>query len=149
MTKTNNDCSICLENINKDDYKLNCNHIFHKNCISQWLIKSSNCPLCRSHVDADIRYVNDGIITEERRLHIENLKAICIWTATGLEWLFPNSLEGYLEKTQEMLESNEGKDLLEQASLGRINQIPKNLLLELGINGLSQFIENGGMKMFQ
>ena len=48
-----------------------------------------------------------------------------------------------------MLESNEGKDLLEQASLGRINQIPKNLLLELGINGLSQFIANGGMKMFQ
>ena len=40
------ECSICLDNIEeKNKYSLQCNHIFHKECISKLLNKF--CPLCR------------------------------------------------------------------------------------------------------
>lgn len=42
-------CSICLENFEDNDYVLAmpCDHIFHKNCILEWLKISYKCPLCR------------------------------------------------------------------------------------------------------
>lgn len=49
----NKECSVCLENFIKNDelIKLNCNHIFHHNCIKNWLCKESNkCPVCRIQV---------------------------------------------------------------------------------------------------
>jgi len=144
---TNIECSICLECINNSDniYKLNCDHCFHRNCIKKWLNKKSSCPLCRTHVDADHRYVDDGILTAERLLYIENLRAVCLWTSTGLEWLFPNSLNGYTQLTQQMLDSEQGQRLLETSCIEQYNSIPKNLLLELGLNGLTKFILNGGL----
>ena len=46
-------CSICLENL-EEAYvvRLDCsqNHIFHKECIYEWLLKENLCPLCRSKV---------------------------------------------------------------------------------------------------
>ena len=43
------DCSICLSEVNVGDnlILLPCCHTFHKNCISQWLIKNNTCPICR------------------------------------------------------------------------------------------------------
>jgi len=51
-----NSCPICFNTIfNKNDIiKLNCNHVFCKNCFSSWRAKCINnnnrvsCPLCRS-----------------------------------------------------------------------------------------------------
>ena len=44
-------CAICLSSYNEGDIlKIlpNCRHIFHIDCISQWLMEHSNlCPLCR------------------------------------------------------------------------------------------------------
>ena len=43
-------CSICLESYHDNDkiVQLTCNHIFHKDCIREWLQnKQNNCPLCR------------------------------------------------------------------------------------------------------
>lgn len=44
-------CAICLSSYNEGDIlKIlpNCDHIFHIDCISQWLTEHSNlCPLCR------------------------------------------------------------------------------------------------------
>jgi hypothetical protein len=44
-------CAICLSSYNEGDVlKIlpNCHHIFHIDCISQWLTEHSNlCPLCR------------------------------------------------------------------------------------------------------
>lgn len=45
------ECSICLDVQNKDFFiKLDCQHIFHKNCIEQWIVQKNNCPLCRANV---------------------------------------------------------------------------------------------------
>lgn len=44
-------CPICLENIENNNIKLNCNHIFHKNCYNKLVCTNStlfiNCPICR------------------------------------------------------------------------------------------------------
>lgn len=51
----NKQCNICLEDLKDDDMikegllKLNCNHIYHKDCIKEWLTKqSTKCPSCRN-----------------------------------------------------------------------------------------------------
>lgn len=44
-----NICSICLENINKEDffcYK-DCLHPYHLECIKKWIVYNKICPLCR------------------------------------------------------------------------------------------------------
>ena len=51
------DCSICLEPYQENDkiVQLTCNHIFHKNCIREWLQnKQNNCPLCRLPVGLSV-----------------------------------------------------------------------------------------------
>mgnify|MGYP006151127335 CR=1 FL=1 len=40
-------CPICLDDT--PDFKLpNCKHMFHKDCINQWLVVKPICPLCRA-----------------------------------------------------------------------------------------------------
>ena len=73
-------CSICLEDFDetKEEYKLSCNHNYHKECIQMWLRTRTTCPLCRAHVDPIQQYVDDDIVTPERltdiRLEIERMK---------------------------------------------------------------------------
>ncbi len=62
-------CSICLTDLStkKDDnYQLNCQHIYHRECISEWLKYKNTCPLCRASIDPSRRYVEDNIITDAR-----------------------------------------------------------------------------------
>ncbi|KAH7536624.1 hypothetical protein FEM48_Zijuj03G0004400 [Ziziphus jujuba var. spinosa] len=47
-------CGICLEDflaegIHDHDelHRLKCSHVYHKNCILEWLQKHNTCPLCR------------------------------------------------------------------------------------------------------
>ena len=51
-------CSICLIDYELGGPKvseLNCanRHVFHTECVKQWLEKNSKCPLCREEVDHD------------------------------------------------------------------------------------------------
>uniref|UniRef100_A0A7R9WCW7 RING-type domain-containing protein n=1 Tax=Pseudictyota dubia TaxID=2749911 RepID=A0A7R9WCW7_9STRA len=46
------ECHICLSSYEDGEdicYPKNgcCQHIFHKNCISEWLLKHDDCPCCR------------------------------------------------------------------------------------------------------
>ncbi|CAD8072474.1 unnamed protein product [Paramecium sonneborni] len=47
-------CNICLHNfqINEEYYKLKCHqlHIFHKQCLSEWIVINQTCPTCRSAI---------------------------------------------------------------------------------------------------
>ena len=46
-------CSICLDDFKTGDdiKKLNCTHIFHKECLEPWLNDNNrNCPMCRSDI---------------------------------------------------------------------------------------------------
>ena len=42
-------CSVCYTNIKFGDIvrKINCNHIFHQECVDKWLEEKLSCPLCR------------------------------------------------------------------------------------------------------
>lgn len=55
------DCSICLEDHNEKNYKLECNHHFHIKCLYMYIYSLSEnnikcmckfmCPLCRNYLD--------------------------------------------------------------------------------------------------
>lgn len=43
-------CSVCLDNIKENDkIILECNHVFHKDCIKK--LNNFICPLCRSNIN--------------------------------------------------------------------------------------------------
>ena len=47
------DCSICIEFVKQNEIikDLNCKHIFHKNCLIEWLRRNKNCPNCRIEIN--------------------------------------------------------------------------------------------------
>ncbi|CAD8071959.1 unnamed protein product [Paramecium sonneborni] len=44
------ECSICMEDLVKNQQTLNCTHSFHKSCIDVWKLKSKECPVCRKPI---------------------------------------------------------------------------------------------------
>ena len=74
------DCSICYESLDKYACKINCNHIFHKHCLKEWLKNSKTCPICRTNIflchrcDGGIIYYqfNGVVIPLEYNLLIRN-----------------------------------------------------------------------------
>jgi len=46
-------CSICLTVLRVDDVVRNvsCSHLFHADCLDQWLVHNDTCPLCRRPVN--------------------------------------------------------------------------------------------------
>ena len=48
--KTFTSCSICSDDYKDEDVvtSLNCNHIFHKNCIEEWGHYNPVCPVCKA-----------------------------------------------------------------------------------------------------
>jgi hypothetical protein len=52
-------CPICLEKLFLYEDKhiiTKCNHTFHKKCITTWIIKKSNCPICRKNINNNILF---------------------------------------------------------------------------------------------
>lgn len=103
------ECPICLDDLVNDDkasYQLKCNHQFHFECISRWLNQKDTCPLCRDKVELDPRYVDDGIMNQERYLElVDKCKSMIKLGSTALEKVFPK-LEGF----SDTLMSQEGLD---------------------------------------
>ncbi len=47
----NPSCAICLENFDSlSEVKQlpTCHHVFHTNCLTEWLLHHGNCPMCRT-----------------------------------------------------------------------------------------------------
>ena len=49
----NNECCVCLTNIDSHKYKLKCEHEFHTQCIMKWFETGNICPLCREEIISD------------------------------------------------------------------------------------------------
>ncbi|XP_022734837.1 NEP1-interacting protein-like 2 [Durio zibethinus] len=56
MIREESSCSICLRGLKDGEIARNlpkCGHIFHLNCIDEWLSRQGTCPMCREHVFND------------------------------------------------------------------------------------------------
>ena len=55
-------CSICFENVNfADKHYLRCGHVFHLNCISEWLKLNNICPNCKQiPIELNINILNEN-----------------------------------------------------------------------------------------
>jgi len=52
LIKSDNDkCIICQKgyDVENEVMRLNCSHLFHKECIIRWLIENDSCPLCKEY----------------------------------------------------------------------------------------------------
>jgi len=51
-------CMICLNDfsIGDDCRCLPCRHVFHGNCVDEWLRRCTDCPICKDNVDRAIRH---------------------------------------------------------------------------------------------
>ena len=49
-----NECPVCLDPILPSDSQLGlvCGHVFHGECLAQWLSQQQNCPMCRAPASA-------------------------------------------------------------------------------------------------
>jgi len=70
------DCCICMDDIKNDNFKTECDHVFHKECLDEWLKNSSTCPICRSQVGSIVvqqripYYYTDGWYGVERDINL-------------------------------------------------------------------------------
>ncbi|KAK0587295.1 hypothetical protein LWI29_020675 [Acer saccharum] len=54
-------CMICLEEFSagSEATRTPCRHVYHHQCIAEWLEKSDSCPLCRCNLlDFNVEYLN-------------------------------------------------------------------------------------------
>lgn len=54
----NPSCAICLENfdtLSEVKQLPICHHIFHTNCLTEWLARHGNCPMCRTVISSSQR----------------------------------------------------------------------------------------------
>ena len=52
LLSSNDDCSICLNKIKKNQIarETSCLHKFHAQCLDRWLEEKSTCPLCKKNL---------------------------------------------------------------------------------------------------
>jgi len=68
-------CVVCFETVSYSSGRcsaLTCQHIFHSECISQWLSMKDTCPTCRNKEDAERKDAerNSGVGSSRRRTPI-------------------------------------------------------------------------------
>lgn len=49
------ECSICLDELvtGQPALRIPCGHLFHEDCVKDWLLKSNECPVCRFELPTD------------------------------------------------------------------------------------------------
>lgn len=51
----NDECCICMDDINSDGISTICHHGFHRKCLKKWLKNDSRCPICRTQVGSTFK----------------------------------------------------------------------------------------------
>ena len=70
-------CNICLTSNTKQPYKTYCdnNHIFHTNCMKEWVKTNKDCPTCRDTIKNDDTYnLRERKLTNEMWDNVKSLK---------------------------------------------------------------------------
>ena len=48
--KQQEECVICLDDVETEWRELECHHRYHKQCIENWIIVRATCPLCMKNI---------------------------------------------------------------------------------------------------
>ena len=60
------ECIICLDDVETEWRKLECQHQYHKQCIEDWITINAKCPLCMKNINDSpieiIQYANNSQI---------------------------------------------------------------------------------------
>ena len=81
LEATNKECLICLEEqkLGSLACKLQCGHLFHKDCVKEWLQKHCTCPVCRFELETDDveyeRVRRKRMESRKLRIRLDELKA--------------------------------------------------------------------------
>src|SRR5690606_38447533 len=67
----NETCSICLKDI-KSPALTDCCHIFCEECITLWLNKRSNCPLCKAKVNKNNLFLVTEAVSKSININVYN-----------------------------------------------------------------------------
>lgn len=43
-------CPICMESSDIEAVLLDCGHLFHRDCLKDWVLIKGSCPVCRKHL---------------------------------------------------------------------------------------------------
>jgi len=67
LEESNKTCAICLEKFNTEVkiIILPCIHIFHRDCINDWIEKKKNCPICKFELTKENIYQKNAYILLE------------------------------------------------------------------------------------
>jgi len=100
------ECSICLDALvlGEQALRIPCGHLYHEDCIYDWLKKSNECPVCRYELPTDDATYERG--REERmagrkiRLHYPELKGRSMGELKRLALFLKIDVSGCLEKSE-------------------------------------------------
>jgi hypothetical protein len=53
LNKENKQCAVCQDELKDGDVvrRLNCMHVFHRECVDEWLRRCAKCPVCKHEFD--------------------------------------------------------------------------------------------------
>ena len=110
------ECTICLDDMETGKY-LNCGHVFHFNCIKEWIVQCKKCPNCKLPVDLKSNKKTDFFI---KALGTKNKK-----TSNDINNVTNNDINSKEQKqmsNEELIQNNE----LEQKSSNQTNKEKEN-----------------------
>jgi hypothetical protein len=103
---TNKECLICLDEqrIGEWGCKLQCGHLFHKRCLTEWLEKHCTCPVCRYELETDdATYESDRIKrmkSRKLRLRKDEIASKSIGQLRAISTALNVNIDGCLDKTE-------------------------------------------------
>ncbi|KAL0483494.1 E3 ubiquitin-protein ligase [Acrasis kona] len=70
------ECPVCQDDFKQDEQlnKIECNHLFHKKCLREWLERHNTCPMCRHELlTDDPEYEEKKLDTKDKSRKKENV----------------------------------------------------------------------------
>lgn len=127
---SNISCSICYDNILHDRplSHLTCGHIFHKNCLDEWLERSKTCPECRKRASKPTRvFPNFATTTFDGFSGLDTQKAIELDGKDG-------NIELQIKEFSQQLAKKEADFIAYKKSMTFISESKSKLIGDLRID---------------
>ncbi|CAG4988455.1 unnamed protein product [Colias eurytheme] len=127
-------CTICSDLLNQAEniYVTKCGHIFHNNCLSQWIARSKTCPQCRNKVTDRCMFrvyptisndtsVDDVTTLQSRlddaQLQLRQQRTMCNESEEKIK-----NITAELKKNEELLKDYEKKLVTKESALAALKE---------------------------